>query len=213
MNRFVHKFLTGVDLLRYHLGITRFVGEMGLSTRRFYEDYAETKEVASTYDESPHQARRRFINSLLANMDRPIIDVGCGNGIYLADIGVDISKTALLKRGGSGVASHLSFLPFQDKVFRTVILSETLEHIPPSEALPALKEARRVCHDRIIVTVPCYGARRPIIKTMPSGEKCIHTAFKPAELTKIADAAGFQLQAAGMIPGAGGNTFYVGQVS
>lgn len=44
-------------------------------------------------------------------------------------------------------------LPFEDKEFDTVILAETLEHVPLEEAPQALAEAVRVGR-KIIITVP-----------------------------------------------------------
>lgn len=83
-----------------------------------------------------------------------ILDVGCGLGLlknYLDEskvnkyIGLDVDGELL-------VHGSVYDLPFKDEVFDTVVMSEVLEHL--EHPLDALREVKRVCKSRIILTVP-----------------------------------------------------------
>lgn len=83
-----------------------------------------------------------------------ILDVGCGLGLlknYIDNnkvnryFGLDVS-------GEIDVYGSIYYLPFQDGVFDTVVMSEVLEHL--EQPLKALTEVKRVCNSRIILSVP-----------------------------------------------------------
>ena len=83
-----------------------------------------------------------------------VLDVGCGLGLlknYLDNskvnkyIGLDVD-------GKIDVHGSVYDLPFKDEIFDTVLMSEVLEHL--EHPLDALREVKRVCKSRIILTVP-----------------------------------------------------------
>jgi 2-polyprenyl-3-methyl-5-hydroxy-6-metoxy-1,4-benzoquinol methylase len=83
-----------------------------------------------------------------------VLDVGCGLGLlknYLDKcrvsgyIGLDVA-------GKIDVHGSVYDLPFKDEIFDTVVMSEVLEHL--EHPLYALREIKRVCKSRIILSVP-----------------------------------------------------------
>jgi SAM-dependent methyltransferase len=103
---------------------------------------------------------RRF----LKNQKGKTVDLGCGNGRFLAyaDVGVDFSK-AMLKRakraGKQVVLASLLHLPFRDKSFDTAFMVDTSGVINPTKREAAYSEAKRtsenfydfLAHDRTFI--------------------------------------------------------------
>jgi ubiquinone/menaquinone biosynthesis C-methylase UbiE len=83
-----------------------------------------------------------------------ILDVGCGLGFlknYLD--GSKVNKYISLDVDGELLVHGSVYdLPFKDGIFDTVVMSEVLEHL--EHPLNALKEVKRVCKSKIILTVP-----------------------------------------------------------
>jgi len=90
---------------------------------------------------------------------QPNLDVGCGDGHVKSQVYVEVSVKALerCKRKGLKelVRADASHLPFRDKVFNSVSMTEVLEHQP--DPFSCLKEARRVACQRLVATVPVKG--------------------------------------------------------
>lgn len=100
---------------------------------------------------------------VLANVGDSVLDVGCGAGPYVAalkrhgrrSIGVDLAPAAVAEasvRGRPVLQMSADSLAFADNAFDSVVLIETLEHLPNYER--ALAEAARVARSSIVVTVP-----------------------------------------------------------
>lgn len=96
----------------------------------------------------------------------PILDLGCGDGIFLEHlkrkgvegIGLDISESAIKLAKSRGVDCRVfdlgGKLPFEDNSFEVVTLIDTLEHLfMPKEVL---KEAHRVTKNYIIFSTPNF---------------------------------------------------------
>ncbi len=96
----------------------------------------------------------------------PVLDLGCGDGIFLeylkskeiSGIGLDISERAIelaKKRGIDCQVFDLSErLPFDDNSFEVVTLVDVLEHLfMPREIL---KEAHRVTKNYLVLTTPNF---------------------------------------------------------
>lgn len=98
-------------------------------------------------------------NTRIKNQDI-VIDLGDSNGIFLRSmdkrgISVNISNPAiegLRKRGMDVIKANIEFLPFKTGSIHTVLLFETLEHVPNPVAL--LNEIGRVSSDSVILSVP-----------------------------------------------------------
>jgi SAM-dependent methyltransferase len=97
---------------------------------------------------------------MLSQIHSRVLDLGCGDGVlrpYIKDyVGLDISKTALLKRHANSVLGDAQELPFNSCVFSHVLMCEVLEHIPDQEK--TLKEVWRVLspNGHVFLSVP-YG--------------------------------------------------------
>jgi len=96
----------------------------------------------------------------------PILDVGCGEGVYVrllpSSCGVDINLNRLkrAKKHGATVAQgNLLKLPFTDKTFEASYTMQVLMHIPDHLIMQALKELLRVTQKRIL-HIETYKKRR-----------------------------------------------------
>ena len=95
-----------------------------------------------------------------------VLDIGCGIGPYVDRLyrlgktvtGIDTNTEAVAAGRALGrpleVASAYE-LPYENDSFDSVILVETLEHLPEPER--ALAEAARVARSTLVVTVPDIG--------------------------------------------------------
>lgn len=99
-----------------------------------------------------------------------VIDVGCGKGIwgYLLSAlrenvayicGVDITSSYLRFVKERNVYDDLvlcdgTFLPFKDRSFDLVLLSEVLEHLEKKQGYVMLKQLEKIARKLIVITVP-----------------------------------------------------------
>jgi ubiquinone/menaquinone biosynthesis C-methylase UbiE len=114
-------------------------------------DERNFKRIKSTADLIP-----ACVNSLL--------DVGCGNGVFLNWLlnqninieltGTDRSATALKYVKTKKVESDIIQLPFDDSSFDCVTCLEVIEHLPVTVYKKALAELVRVSRKFIIISVP-----------------------------------------------------------
>lgn len=88
-----------------------------------------------------------------------VLDVGCGSGAYvdlLADqhlaVGVDMHPFRSWGRRGHFLRGDATRLPFRSQSFDTLLLFETLEHLPSPEDV--LLECHRLTRKRMLLTVP-----------------------------------------------------------
>ena len=124
-----------------------------------------------TYMTPEQRQRIEWIKSVCVG---EVLEVGCSWGYLSAQlrarVGVDINPhlvdlAKLLAPSREFVCADARSLPFPDGTFRTVVLSEVLEHLPwPAGVEQAIAEARRVIHwakpgARIVVTVPSEMAK------------------------------------------------------
>uniref|UniRef100_A0A6M3J0R6 Putative methyltransferase n=1 Tax=viral metagenome TaxID=1070528 RepID=A0A6M3J0R6_9ZZZZ len=109
----------------------------------------------------PHQQKR--MQWLKAHAVGSVLEVGCSWGYVSAyvgaEAGVDINPDNIMVarilspeiefREGDALA-----LPFPNKSFDTVLLTEVLEHMPWERVAKACREAIRVARKRVLVTMP-----------------------------------------------------------
>jgi len=96
-----------------------------------------------------------------------VLDVGCGAGVLSHGVGIDIVRYQQWK-GGRFVVGDAHNLPFKDKTFDTVLLSNLLEHVENPEKV--LKEAKRVSREKIYVSFPTKYSLSALYHIL-SGEK------------------------------------------
>ncbi len=137
---------------------------------KFYNEAGEkypTSEIA--YRSKTALARKRFLCGLLRqNKTALTLDVGCSDGYYKPYIpkyvGLDIARARLKKFQGRRVWARAEDLPFKNKVFDRIFMSEVLEHT--WERKKILKDCYRVLKDAgtLIISVP-FGKRLFHIQT------------------------------------------------
>jgi SAM-dependent methyltransferase len=94
-----------------------------------------------------------------------ILDLGCATGNYCLHLrslgyeiaGADVQPEYVRIAKSRGVDAYLieNGVPLPDASFDTVLLFEVLEHL--HDPVAVLKEARRLCRGRVLVTTPHSG--------------------------------------------------------
>lgn len=149
---------------------------LGVKIKDYYQDYwyKRLKEEKSfpIRKEIPSFLRKYSTYGAIANQIPPgskILDLGCGDGnvsqLFLKKgevVGVDISKEAFKKATRRGIKTKLHNLnklplPFKDRSFNVVVLTDTLEHL--FDPLGVLKEVSRILTigGQVIITVPNFA--------------------------------------------------------
>jgi len=117
-----------------------------------------------------HTAALEFIQ------EGPVLDVGCGDGLFMnmlrikgiKAVGVDISDEAVKVCTTQGlhaeVIASADALPFPDASFEYVVMLDVLEHV--YDPVLFLAEARRVSKNYIIVGVPNFSSLPARIQTL-----------------------------------------------
>ena len=146
-----------------------------MTSKNYYNHYWQKRGLKSSKPISPliPGFLRRYsyygaVLNLIPEKSR-ILDLGCGNGnvsrLYLKKgkvTGLDISKIALKKASGFGIKTKLYDLdklplPFKNKAFEVVILTDVLEHL--LNPLAILKEISRLLTNKgqLIISVPNFA--------------------------------------------------------
>jgi SAM-dependent methyltransferase len=133
----------------------------GDSTTLKHVDRPEVWGPGSAYAHPVQKARAETIRQALPDGTRTVLDVGCGDGTVtnrLGDhydvVGLDIARAALAHVTVPTVVGTATDLPFDDRSFDAVVLSEVLEHLDDDTYAQARSEAARVAGQTIVVTVP-----------------------------------------------------------
>ena len=110
--------------------------------------------------------RFKKISELIPYDSKSLLDVGCGNGLFLNHVkmlstrgfgrlcGTDRSSAALSLVQTEKYLANITNLPFADCEFDTVSALEVLEHLPQETYKAALAELSRVANKHIIISVP-----------------------------------------------------------
>jgi len=111
------------------------------------------------YSKSQHMERLEWLKE---HSKGKILEVGCSTGYVTEklsiDVGLDLDRRRLrrakwFRPDHSFVCADGSRLPFREKQFDTVILSEVLEHVPFEVAQGIVNEACRV-GEYVLITIP-----------------------------------------------------------
>jgi len=146
---------------------------------------------------------RRVARSWLASFLRPgasILDVGCGAGGFLGELGsargdlrrtgVDVSPDAARRarpRAGRVLLASASALPFRDVAFDVVLSHDVLQHLPDGDDARALAEARRVLSPGGVVSVRTNLGRDEL------GARGLHRRYSPESLAFLVRASGLEV--------------------
>lgn len=177
----------------------------------FEREYYEQAELWSKdFFDMPAERERvsRTITLIPADV-QTILDVGCGNGVFLNSlpdkyqaIGLDSSQEALKHVKTKAIHGDITSLPFEPASFDLVTCLEVLEHIPSTLFEKALTELERVSKRYIIISVPnnqdldyhlviCPSCRcwfnpnRHVRSFNAKSLKTLFTQFELAELQEI----------------------------
>jgi len=140
-------------------------------TKKDYEEFWSDRRAVKFYLQPDRIAFYEEVLVFVPRKKRPILDVGCGNGVFLKKIverdhgdvtnlvGVDYTRSAISSARKivpevRFVQANATDLPFENDTFEVVIMMEILEHLKNWKK--ALSEALRVLvpGGQIIITVP-----------------------------------------------------------
>jgi len=129
------------------------------------EEYYEIEDFWKEENISPLDIERiKTVSNFIPIDVDSILDIGCGNGIFLNYLldnkkysrlhGVDRSETALKYVRTQKTKSNINLLPFLDNDFDLVTAMEVIEHLPIEFYEMALQEISRISKKYIIISVP-----------------------------------------------------------
>ncbi len=130
--------------------------------KKYYE--SEKFWTGDVLQDEMNRNRISFTASLIPAAVNSLIDVGCGNGIFInylkqhSDlkrlVGTDRSEMALNMVIAEKKLADITSLPFADREFDCSTCLEVIEHLPQETYSKALGEISRVSSQFIIITVP-----------------------------------------------------------
>jgi SAM-dependent methyltransferase len=128
--------------------------------------YYENKEFWSgeLFDEADRR-RFDFVISNISPQVTSLLDVGCGNGLFLQRVramrpditvlhGVDRSGAALARVSVPTTQASADSLPLPDRSFDCVTCLEVVEHLPNAVYERALGELARMSRHQLLLSVP-----------------------------------------------------------
>ena len=134
-----------------------------MSFEQEYYESASFWEGEMLHDEA-NKKRIEFTRSYIPDDVKTLVDVGCGNGVFLNFLkkakpdlkllGIERSTVALNYVETEKLQGDISSLPLADRAFDCVSCLEVIEHLPLNIYETALKELARVSGKYIIVSVP-----------------------------------------------------------
>lgn len=129
-----------------------------------------------------NKARIEETINLIPKDVEKLIDIGCGNGIFvntlkdrvkgLKIVATDRSTEALKQVRVESFLSDIKEIPIQEKSFDCVCCLQVLEHIPYDSYEQAVKELARISKKYILISVPYMEKTNKNVTTCP---KCNST--------------------------------------
>ena len=131
--------------------------------KKYYENDKLWKP--SAFDDLEH-ARIEITSRMIPEDVISVVDVGCGNGLFLNYLsgrvsseslkllGVDTSESALKYVKTDKALGNISKLPFESKSWDLVSALEIIEHLSVDEYEAGLRELARVSRKYILISVP-----------------------------------------------------------
>lgn len=136
------------------------------------------KLLSSVGDMSLKRRARRIIEELNPKTGERIVDLGCGTGYYLfllSNLGVKLNLTgfdydgkAINEAQGLMYGNDIKFvkgdlhkMPFKDKSFDKIVMSEVLEHVENDEKV--LQEVYRILKQDGVLTISVPSTNYPFL--------------------------------------------------
>jgi SAM-dependent methyltransferase len=130
-----------------------------------YFDNPEIWDPVVWQDRVDDIERARLAIEWLPDDVTTLLDVGCGNGVFINQlkrdrfiVGADLSRVALQQVTAPRLQAHAGLLPFNDISFDASVCMEMLEHLPVSVYQIVLEELVRIARKYILISVP-YNER------------------------------------------------------
>lgn len=132
----------------------------------FEQKYYEAEEfwTGNMVQDAANMKRIELTADFVGKDVRSLVDVGCGNGVFLNYLsqtksgidltGTDRSVSALRFVKSNKVHASIESLPFEDQSFDCVTCLEVIEHLPTTIYPAALEELARISRKYIIISVP-----------------------------------------------------------
>lgn len=158
------------------------------------------------FSESDYE-RFSMLSGMIPDSCRSLLDVGCGNGLFLDHIaatksldrlcGVDRSQEALAHVKHEKLTCDVNSLPFKDNEFDIVSCQEVLEHLPAMTYEAAVSEIARVARQAILISVPYNEDLRRSQVECPYCQTRFHPdyhmrSFDESCMTHLLDGNGFR---------------------
>lgn len=128
----------------------------------YYE--ADTFWAGEMVKDAANQKRIQLTANYVKQDVNNLIDIGCGNGVFLQHLkaanpnlklfGVDRSETALKYVTVNKINASIDDVPVDDKSFDCVTCLEVLEHLPVDIYEKSLDELARISKKYLIISVP-----------------------------------------------------------
>jgi len=173
--------------------------------RQYYESEFFWKDTLQ--DPLNHQ-RVVTISDLVPESVKALLDVGCGNGIFLnylnqvrpgiKTLGIDRSETALKYLKSEKKVGSIDDLPIPDKNYDCVTCLEVLEHLPVDTYEQALLQLSRVAREYLIISVPYNEDLEENSNQCPDCKSIFNfdlhlRSFDKTKMTKLFNNHGFSL--------------------
>jgi ubiquinone/menaquinone biosynthesis C-methylase UbiE len=130
--------------------------------RKYYEDAAFWE--GEMLQDSRNMERFGVTNDLIPDGAISLLDVGCGNGVFVDYVSkhkpglyvhaLDRSKEALKHVHVEKTLGDVTNLPFENNSFDCVSCLEVIEHLPIPAFREALSELTRVANKYVLLSVP-----------------------------------------------------------
>ncbi len=176
----IEKYLNSIERLDAPFFIRYLFSRNMLRTKNQFDKFKGRLQNTNLYqsvrmDYGDTAMQRRFKIKNLLTFDKPILDVGCGEGFYAipfamtlkdmtyhaVDVNVELTKAVAKKARNKAIENievynHLDeFLISYEGETVDIILTEVIEHMPIEESKALIKQILdNVKFDKFIVTVP-----------------------------------------------------------
>lgn len=170
----------------------------------FYENYRANQTCPPELEDWSHAYSWYLRNWLPADKNAPILDIGCGEGNFLAALkklgytnckGIDFREEAIAVCRSRGLVAEVSdartYFEKSKEQFELIFAIDVLEHLSKEEGFKFAKEAQLGLKEKgaLIVQVPNLAS--PFGATIYYGDITHQTGYSPSNLAQLMRTAGY----------------------